>query len=371
MITSVKTKLAVFVPSLRGGGAQRAMLNLACGLAEREDLDVDLVLAQKEGPYLNQVSDKVNVVDLGASRTLTALPKLIRYLRREQPAGMISAQDYGNLIAIWSRSLSRSRTRLVISEQNNPARWERSNGRYNGRFVLSLLGRFYPWADGISTVSDGVGDHLAAAASIPRELIQTIHNPIARTDIAEPTHQDVPHPWFEQGEPPVIVGVGSLTPQKDFPLLIRAFARVRQQMSARLMILGEGVLRGELEQLIESLGVTEDVALPGFVDEPYEYMCRASLFVLSSQYEGLPSVLIEALCCGLPVVATDCPSGPQEILNGGKYGSIVPVGDLDALAAAIEQSLKSGTPPPAESYEPYRVEKVVDRYLDVLFGSDS
>lgn len=371
MITSMPTKIAVFIPSLRGGGAQRAMLNLACGLAERPELDVDLVLAQKDGPYLEQVSDKVNLVDLGASRALAAIPKLMRYLRRVKPAGMISAQDYGNLVAIWSRKLSRSKTRLVISEQNDPQRLILGGGRYNGKFVLSLLHRFYPWADSISTVSDGVGDHLADAARIPRDLIQTIHNPIARSDIAKPSQKDVPHPWFEEGQPPVIIGVGSLTAQKDFPLLIRSFARVRQQMSARLMILGEGVLRGELETLIESLGVQDDVALPGFVDDPYDYMCRSALFVLSSRYEGLPSVLIEALCCGVPVVATDCPSGPQEILEGGRYGSIVPVGDLNALSAAIAQALKTGTPPPAESYEPYSVDTVADRYLDVLFGSES
>jgi glycosyltransferase involved in cell wall biosynthesis len=165
----------------------------------------------------------------------------------------------------------------------------------------------------------------------------------------------------------VLIAVGRLQIQKDYPTLLRAFAQVRQKRPVRLLILGEGKERPMLEELIKTLGVEEDVSLPGFVMNPFAYMARASLFVLSSRWEGLPTVLIEAMCCGTPVVSTDCPSGPREILREGQYGQLVPVGEPTALARAIETTLdaKASSPPP-ESWRPYELDTVVSQYSRLL-----
>lgn len=363
-----RRRVAVFVPSMRGGGAQRAMLSLACGLAARDDLEVDLVLAKKVGPYLSEIPGSVNVVDLKASRSVSAIPALIQYLRSERPVGMVSTQDYGNIIALCSRRLSRVRTRLVVSEQTTPSRFEYAHASWRRKLMVPLVKRCYPWADVISAVSDGVADDVAQFAGIPRDRIQTIYNPVIRQELNDLSRQELDDPWFQPDSPPVILAVGRLVAAKDYFTLIRAFAKVRQSTDARLMILGEGDERNDLEVLIDALDLHDCVRLPGFVANPYAYMGRAALFVLSSVREGLPTVLIEAMYCGLPVVSTDCPNGPREILCDGKYGRLVPMENVDALATAIVESL--GTEPaPAESCRPYEQDSVVDRYLQALVES--
>ena len=175
-------------------------------------------------------------------------------------------------------------------------------------------------------------------------------------------------PEFYDSAPPVLLAAGRFTGQKDYPNMIRAFAKVRAERPARLMILGEGKQRAELEALIAELGVADDVALPGFVDNPFMYMSRASLFVLASKWEGLPGVLIQAMACGCPVVSTDCPSGPREILEGGKYGPLVEVGDVQGLADAILRTLESSVPSAelkARAAD-FSLESICDEYLNLL-----
>jgi glycosyltransferase involved in cell wall biosynthesis len=235
-------------------------------------------------------------------------------------------------------------------------------------FRLQLAGRFYPWADAIIAVSDGVADDVARVTSLPRESITTIHNPVVTPELQEKMRAPLDHPWFAPGNPPVLLAVGRLVDQKDFPTLLKAFARVRAVRKARLIILGEGKERPELEALTGKLGVASDVDLPGFVLNPFPYMIRASALVLSSAWEGLPGVLIEAMACGCPVVSTDCPSGPAEILNGGAYGPLVPVGDDAALAKAILSVLEA--PPDSERLRAqaalFSVDRATDQYLQVL-----
>jgi glycosyltransferase involved in cell wall biosynthesis len=235
--------------------------------------------------------------------------------------------------------------------------------------VPHLVKRFYPWADVVAGNSQGVAEDLRRVTGLPRERVRILHNPVVTPELQEKARLPVNHPWFGAGQPPVVLAVGRLTKQKDFPTLIRAFARVRQSRPARLIILGEGPDYAQLEALVCELGLKKDVALPGFVENPYAFMSRASLYVLSSRWEGLPTVLIEALYCGPPVVATDCPSGPKEILADGRHGALVPVGDVEALAEAIEAGLAGETPPPAqESWHPYSVEAVVAQYVGLLLN---
>lgn len=232
-----------------------------------------------------------------------------------------------------------------------------------------LIGRFYPWADRIVSVARGTADDLARTTGLSRERIEVVHNPIVTPELKELAKTPLDHPWFREGEPPVVLSVGRFSKQKDFGTLLRAFARVREDRPARLVILGDGPERSMLESLISELGLDEVAALPGWVANPYPWMAHAGVYVLSSRWEGLPSVLIEALYCAVPIVATDCLSGPREILEGGEHGLLVSVGDVEALARGIESALAGDVPPPtAASWRPYEQESVVKSYLDVLVG---
>jgi glycosyltransferase involved in cell wall biosynthesis len=368
MTVHVQAKFAIFLPSLSGGGAERAMLNLAHGIAGCGHA-VDLVLAQARGPYLSQVHESVRIVDLKASRVLMSLPVLVSYLRREQPEALISALNYANVVALWARRLAGIPGKVLVNEQNTLSRSVRNSARRRQRMVMPLVKRFYPWADYVIGNSQGVVDDLSQMTGLPRQRIKLLYNPVVTPEVREKARAALNVPWFEAGQPPVVLAVGRLTKQKDFPTLMRAFAQVRQARPARLLILGEGPDRPALEALANQLGLGDDVALPGFVENPYAYMSRASLYVLSSRWEGLPTVLIEALYCGPPIVATDCPSGPREILAGGRHGSLVPVGDVTALTQAIEAGLAGKTPHPTEeSWHPYSLEAVVDQYVGLLLN---
>lgn len=361
-------RLAIFTSNMGGGGAERAMMKLAGGMAARGH-DVDLVLSRAEGHYLDDVSPSVRIVDLGASRVLASLPGVVRYLRRERPAAMLTSLNYVNIVGIWARRLAGVRTRLVVNEQNQLSLEAPNSPRRRHRMLPRLAKRFYPWADRIVAVSRGTADDLVTEIGLAPERVEVVHNPIVTPELREMAAEPLEHPWFERGGDPVVLAVGRFTPQKDFGTLLRAVEHVRRERPIRLLILGDGPERPRLEALVDELGLGEAVDLPGWVMNPYPYMVRADAYVLSSRWEGLPSVLIEALYCGAPIVATDCPSGPMEILDGGRYGRLVPVGDVDALARAIADAVAGKVArPPAASWDPYTQDSVVTRYLDVLVG---
>ncbi len=313
--------------------------------------------------------DTVELVDLDASRVLTSLPRLVRYLRRERPEAMASFLDHANIVALWARRLAGYPKRLVVVEQNNLSTAARYGKSRRDRWMPRIANRFYPWADSVVGVSEGViSDLRGLVTSVSPERFQVIYNPIVTADMLERAAEPVDHPWFAEDQP-VFVAAGRLRPQKDFPMLIRAFAQMRSRHQARLLILGEGPDREPLQALIDELGLSDDVELHGYTSNPYAFFARATAFVLSSRWEGLPTVLIEALACGAPVIATDCPSGPQEILADGRFGRLVPVGDertmAEALATAVDGQLAPGG---KDSWRPYTLEAVVDDYLGVLVG---
>jgi len=357
--------VAIFLVSLEGGGSERIALNLAQGFAE-QGLEVDLVLQRAKGPYLDQVSDKIRIVDLRAGRMALAIFPLISYLRRERPPFLLSLMMGANIIAILSTKLARLDTRLVISEHLTISVATQNAGNLRGRYLPLLAKRIYPWADGIVAVSEGVAKDLAHTIGLPRKKIEVIYNPVVTPELLEKAGEPVDHPWFKPGEPPVILGVGRLTEQKDFPTLLRAFALVRKERTVRLVILGEGEDRPELKALVDELGIAEDVDMPGFVDNPYGYMAGAAVFALSSRWEGLPTVLIEAMALGKPVVTTDCPSGAREILNDGRYGTLVPVGDAKRLATGISGMLEHPVEPLPAWVDRFRPDCTIQAYLKAL-----
>lgn len=368
MAKSLNKRLAIFLPSLEGGGAERVIVTLSNALADR-GLVVDLVLAKASGPYLSHLNANVNVVDLGASRVLTSMPGLASYLRRERPAALLSVLSHANVIAIAARAMSGVPTRIVASEHNTLSRTVGSQPSLRVRADVGMMKFAYRYADDIVGVSEGVSDDLARVLGFPRERITTVYNPIDAQLIRQKSLQKVEHPWFSPGAPPVLIATGRLTPQKNFPLLIAAFDLLRKSRgdNVRLMILGEGELRQELTKQVDSLGLTEHVALPGFDANPYSYMRSGAGFVLSSEWEGLPTVLIEAMSCGARVVSTDCPSGPAEILENGKWGRLVPMGDAEALAAAMHAALDEVSPPDVFSRAMhFSVDASVDGYLKLL-----
>jgi len=360
-----KNRIAFFLPGLYEGGAERVFLNLAKGIADR-GYPVDLVLARAEGAYMNQVPDCVRLVDLNAARVVMSVPALSRYLRREQPAALLSAL-FANVIALITRRVSGYPRRLIISEHNTLSSVTHNRNDLRWQIYPKLAGWFYPWADEMIAVSNGVADDLARTTTIARNRIRVLYNPVVTPELREKSKVDVDHPWFQPNELPVIVSVGRLNSQKAFEVLIQAFALVNANRPSRLLILGEGEDRPLLEALIKKLGLEQNVSLPGFVQNPYPYMARATLFVLPSRWEGLPTVLIEALYLGTPIVATDCPGGTREILKDGDYGQLVPVDCPEILAEAMLKSLNCKNPSvPREIYEPYELDFVVDQYLKLF-----
>lgn len=361
--------VSIFLPALEGGGAERAMLHLAQGFAQR-GIKTDLVVAEAEGAYLEMLPPGVRLINLQAKTPVLVSKTLAlrQYLQQAQPDVLLSALDIASS-AIWAKRLAGVDTQVVMCVQTNLSQQFRDHQPFTGGKLRPQFVRwFYPWADEIVAASKGVALDVAEITNLPSEQVQVIYNPVVTPGMKAKMQTAIAHPWFLPGQPPVILGVGRLVTQKDFPTLVRAFALLRQQKEARLMILGEGDQRSKLEALIQDLGLADQVALPGFVENPYAYMANASVFALSSIFEGFGNVVAEALAAGTPVVSTDCESGPAEILAQGQYGKLVPVRDEQALATAIAATLDQ----PRNSdilkrrAEAFSLDVVTDQYLQVL-----
>lgn len=364
-----ENRVAIFIPSLRGGGAERVMVTLANEFSARGYV-VDLVMASAEGPYLNDVAPSVRMVDLQAGRVVKSLLPLARYLRETRPKAMLSAMGHANMVALMARMLTRSPTRVVVSEHTTVSVARLGARGISDRIRYALIPVLYPRADGICAVSESSAADLARFGKLPPGRVRTIYNPFDLERIRSAAAEPVEHPWFEPGQPPVVLAIGRLSEAKDFSTLIRAFSRFHGMHAARLMILGEGTLRASLEALAAEYGLTDnDVQMPGFVANPFSYLARCGLFALSSRREGLPGALIEALVCGAPVVSTDCLSGPREILEGGRWGRLVSVADDEALAQAMADILD--TPPHQlpdvrQRAKDFEQERAVNAYLRIL-----
>lgn len=365
-------RIALYVPNLSGGGAERVMVTVANALSERGH-DVDLVLVKATGDYTDLLDDGVRVVDLNASRILASVPTLVRYLREHRPDALLSTLFFTNVMATWACRWVEDPPRLVLREANTISAKGAQADHWKYRLMPIFSRWFYPWADRVVTVSEAAADDLVQVTGMARDKVRTIYNPVVTDHLETQAQEPVDHPWFQPDAPPVVLGAGRLERQKDFATLIRAFAQVRGEREARLVILGRGNRRDELQGLAASLDVGDDVLLPGFVDNPFRYMRRACVFALSSRFEGLPGVLIQAMATGCPVVSTNCPSGPREILREGDYGPLVPVGDAPALAEGI-RSVLVDPPSPAtmkEAAARFRREDAIQRYRDELVGTDA
>jgi glycosyltransferase involved in cell wall biosynthesis len=343
------------------------LLNLGQGFLDR-GFRVDLVLSAGQGLELWTLPTGMQVVDLDAPRVSMSLSKLVQYLKRERPAAIIPSLHFANEVALVAKYLAGVPTRVLIPEHNFMTLQLRHHEVGSRKYTIPLIDRLlYPFADCITAVSQGVATDVTHLTGFPLEQIQVIYNPVITPQLEELAKQAVEHPWFQPGELPVVLGVGRLADQKDFPTLLKAFDLVQQQQPCRLMILGEGPDRPQLEALVQELGLETTVSLPGFVSNPFAYMAQAAVFVLSSAWEGMSNVLVEAMAVGTPVVSTDCQSGPAEVLGHGRYGWLAPVGDAFALAEAIGRVLEGkGKAIDPQWLDQFRVETVTQRYLDAL-----
>ncbi len=399
---------AILLKDLEGGGVQKVGLVIARALRAR-GCRVELLAMRPEGVLAAEVPADVPVLPLTragpvawrraalaggahgaelvrrtlwpgrADEALAYLPALAGYLRRERPAALLAATPYINLTALLARRIAGVPTRVLVSEHNDLSHGH-PLGRGRERRRLVALMQLYGEADMVVAVSHGVARDVSARSRLPEERIVTVYNPAVSPEVERLAAEPLDDPWLAPGAPPVILAVGQLSARKDYPTLIRALALLRAERNARLVILGKAgdaaKTERERRRLIDfaaAQGVEEAMAVPGFALNPYRYMAHAGVLALSSRHEGFGNVIAEALACGCPVVSTDCPSGPAEILDDGRFGALVPVGDPAAMARAIATSLDA--PPPAERLRAraqlFSVGRAVDRYEEILLGSET
>lgn len=396
--------IAILTRSLSGGGVQRMMRHTADELAAR-GFKVDLLHASAGS--IDPASENLRAVRLRrwprsmgrlmafradpggvgrqirpvlltpfAAKPLGLIPSLTRYLREETPDAFISATTYMNLASIWARRLAGVATRVLVSERDNLSQ-NLNTGRFGNawrwRHLPPLLQRTYPMADAVIGVSKGVSEDLETIASLPSGLVRTIYNPVLTEDIPRLAAIPPKEPWLNVDGPPVVLAAGRLVSKKDYPTLLRGFARLRQNRQARLIILGKGPDLKKLRRLAVDLSIDDDIRFTGWAENVYAYMARASVFALTSMREGLPGVLIQALACGCPVVSTDCPSGPAEILDNGRIGRLIPIGDDACLAGALAATIDN---PPLDDglrrhVAAFTAANAVDAYLDILGYADT
>lgn len=334
-MTSPRTRLAVVVPFLRGGGAERVVITLLDAL-DRDRFDLTLVLGKRVGEYVTLLPSDVAVRDLGARRVRHAIPALVRTLNDLRPDVVLSTLGYMNVAVLVIRPLLRGRPRIVVREANLPVRNVRAQPPIIRPLLLALYRVLYRRADLVIAQCDDMRDDLIRFLRCEPALVRRIYNPVDLRRIARAA--EGPNPYPPGGTN--LLAVGSFIDQKGFEVLLSAFALVRAKRPAtRLTVLGDGPLRADLEKLSAQLGIADAVSMPGFVSNPYPWYRHADAYVLSSWWEGLPNTILEALSCETRVVATDCRSGPRELLADGAFGVLVPVGDPAALADGILRHL--------------------------------
>lgn len=360
-------RLAIFMPDLRVGGAERVAVNIANEFASR-GYEVDMVLMSASGLFLMDLIPEVRVVDLKCSRFLRLFFPLCRYLRKAKPIALLPFMWPLTSIVLLAKILTLRTAKVVVVEQTTWSTGEIFASTLNRWIARLTMCISFPLAHRIVTASNGSADDLAIFAMLSRKRISVIFNPIIGPERMPENRPLHPIGWWN-GSHFRILAVGALKVVKDYPSLINAFAILRNKCDARLLIIGEGLCRPTLEKQIKQLDLVNSVFMPGYVSDQMPYYHRADLHVLSSTGEGLPTVIVEALSAGTPVVSTNCPSGPSEILCNGQFGMLVPVGDVIALASAMESSLfaKHDYKMLKARSKHFSIKKSIDKYEEMLF----
>lgn len=341
-----RQKVVFFIPSLAGGGAERVMVDILRSINKREIEPVLLLLyPYEDSPYREYLPDDITVivVERKSDRLFDKIRQIAAFLKavyEAKPQLILSMLTHANIMTILAGIFFKRR--VIICEHNTLGKVVRTKegGKIFGFPVSPMVKMLYGYADGIITVSNGIADNLVEEFHSQSDKITVIYNPVDLPRIAKLSEAQPEHP-FLRSSVPVIISIGRLVPQKGFDILIHAFSRVVSETDARLIVMGEGPERASLEQIAIDLGLSDRISLAGFQHNPYALLARADLYVLSSRYEGMPVSLLEAMACGVPVIAADCQSGPCEILKNGEYGILVPVGDIEGLAEAMLRLIRS------------------------------
>jgi glycosyltransferase involved in cell wall biosynthesis len=369
-MTEDRVDIVFYTRQLHNGGVDRVVFNLAEEFIQR-GMSVSIVvdLDNIYSPFRALLPKGVRYEVLNAKGPLSRLLKLRAYLRRVRPRAVQCASfGFPNLYAVAVRWISGLRFHLMLTEHCFPSVDRAAPKPWQSRYwFFPLAHLLYPFADTRVAVSRGTANDLARVIDIEPGSIDCIYNPIVNDTLIEQARQEVDHPWFADHDVPIVIAVGRLEPQKNFSLLIRAFDKVRRSERCRLVILGDGSERQMLAELALSLGLEHEISMPGFLPNPHAYVARSALLVMSSDFESLSNVVIEAMAVGTPVIATDCPSGPSEALNNGRYGTLVPVGDADRLSAAILKVLAQRPQPVARDWlDQFTTRYSADRYLELM-----
>lgn len=362
MKTSERPRLFFFIPNLDGGGAEKVIITIANEVSSR-GFDTTLCVIDGSGPYSTLISPSILLIDLESTRLRSSLWSLIRSLQKRRPTVVYSTIMSANWLVGLAVKLSRIDARLVLREAISAKFIE--NDTLLRVFLAKTLCRIvYRWADTIVSVSqEAQTDLVEFLGSGPDSRFMVIYNP-SNPKIPELTKDSV-HWSAQMPESSLFaISMGRLSAQKDFTTLLKAMSVVQEHHDLGLIVLGEGEDRAKLEAFVIEKKL-RNVYFPGFLENPYPVLSRASVFVLSSRYEGMPNALIDALSLGVPIVSTNCPTGPSEVLDGGKWGTLVAVGDSNAMAQAIVASLErsSDSVISSDALEPYQLGTVVNKYL--------
>jgi glycosyltransferase involved in cell wall biosynthesis len=361
-------KIVLIMPSLSGGGAERVFVTLANKFVNLGHF-VDLVLLSHSGKYFKELDETVNTVSLNSTRVIFSVLPLTKYLRKldKKDTFILSTMRHINILAIVAKILSRSDVKLIIREANTYSVATKTTNSVKLRVFDFLAKLLYPLATKIVAPSEGIYNDLIKLNANLNSKINIIYNPIDLPLIHKKSRESI-SPLFKNIEMPIILAIGSLTPQKNFSFLLKAFSKIAHKIDAVLIILGEGEQRTKLLEMSKSLCIDHKVYLPGFVENPYAFIAKAKLLALSSKYEGLPNVLLQAAALDIPIVSTNCPSGPSEILENGRWGRLVGLSDIEAMASAIEDGCNNKLLPiPAEIVRSqYSIDKIGKKYIDLF-----
>jgi glycosyltransferase involved in cell wall biosynthesis len=343
-----KIKVLFFISSLEGGGAEKVMVTLLSNIeGSRIEPVLVLLYPATQSPYREYLSEKIKLIVVGRNadsffEKIRQFMFFLRCVHKERPRVLLSMLTHNNIMALLAGLLLR--IRVIVCEHIALGEVIKTGDgkRMLGVPVAPMVKILYKFSDSVIAVSEGIRRNLIEEFSIPGSKIRVIYNPIDFDAITKLSTIPPEHP-FLKGREPIVMGAGRLVAQKRFDVLIKAFSCVVKEMDARLVILGEGPVRDALQKLVRDIGIEDKVSLAGFQRNPYKFLSRADVFVLSSGYEGLPMVVLEAMACGVPVISTDCRSGPREILQDGRCGLLVPMGDEGALSKGIVTLLRDGT----------------------------
>lgn len=362
-----KNKISIVSKFSSYGGISKMMVHLANGMVAA-NADVDLVIAGGKVPFPEMIDPRVQLIDLGIKHVYQAIFPLISYLNKSSPDVVLATRHRNITISLIAHHLAKGRKsrKLAIRLSGNLSSaiaGKNALGKWMHKFHIRTL---YSKADSVIAVSKGVADDFCHLADLPISKVTVVHNPTIPENIHTLSQKFIDHSWFVTRTIPIVIGVGRFTKRKDFATLIKAFALLRQKLSCRLVLVGDGQEKENYLSLAKSLGVLQDIYFPGVTSNPYAYMAKANVLALTSKAaEGSPNVIKEALALGLPVVSTDCPSGPREILDNGKFGELVPMQDHYSLAVALEKTIKS-PPPPAflkSAVEAYTIDSSTQEYM--------